>query len=57
MWGFWASGARASSFKKSTKRGSRDRRPKLPYVCYWHKADIIIVLNYVRFRGKADIGD
>jgi hypothetical protein len=25
-------------------------------VCFWHKADITIAWNHVRFRGKADIG-
>jgi hypothetical protein len=24
------------------------------YVCLWHEADITIVLNDVRFRGKTD---
>jgi hypothetical protein len=27
----------------------------LQNVCFWHKANITIVLNDVRFRGKADI--
>ena len=25
------------------------------YVCFWHKAEITIALNDVRFGGKADI--
>jgi hypothetical protein len=26
------------------------------HVCYWHKADISVVINDVCFWGKADIG-
>ena len=24
-------------------------------VCFWHKADITMMLNHVHFRGKAEI--
>ena len=26
-----------------------------PHVCYWHKADTLVALRNVRFRGIADI--